>query len=272
MMKCNALLAITLLFFLGLGSGDVYGQRCSVDTLTANFLSCNDNGTSQPGDDYYIADFTTTFTGQPTTGDLELLVKGLTFSTSVTGLANQFQFLSIQLPADGLPVQATMRFTAVPGCELTQTVGTAPAACSPSCSMTGLTADFSACNDNGTPQPTDDYSNTDFTMTFSNPPTIGNLELVVDGQTYMTPAAGLGTQFQFLSIPLPADGMPVAATARFSALPACTLSANVGSTPPACSIPLVDPAPIPTITQWTALVLILILMAGGLMVLRWKYR
>jgi len=272
MMKYKGLLAIALLFFVGLGSGNVHGQRCSVDTLTANFLSCNDNGTSQPGDDYYVADFTTTFTGQPTTGDLELLVKGLTFSTSVVGLSTQFQFLSIPLPADGLPVQATMRFTSVPGCELTQTVGTAPAACSPACSVTGLTASFSACDDNGTPQPTDDFANTDFTTTFSNPPTIGNLELVVDGQTYITPAAGLGTQFQFPSIPLPADGLPVAATARFSALPACTLSATVGSTPPACSVPIVDPAPIPTLTQWVALALILALMAGGMMALRWKYR
>lgn len=57
-------------------------------------------------------------------------VRGQTFSTSVVGLGTQFQFLSIPLSPDGLPVQAEFRFTADANCKLTATVGTAPAPCS----------------------------------------------------------------------------------------------------------------------------------------------
>lgn len=103
---------------------------CEVFTLTASFLPCNDQTTPDPADDTFIADFTTTFANPPATGDIELLVGGQAFSTSVGGLGTQFQFLSIPLPADGLPVQATIRFSDVPSCSLTETVGTAPAPCS----------------------------------------------------------------------------------------------------------------------------------------------
>jgi hypothetical protein len=103
---------------------------CSLYTLTANFLPCYDNGTVDPADDYFIADFTTTFSDPPATGDIALDVGGVTYSTSTIGLGTQFQFLSIPLSADGLPVQATIRFTADSACALTQTVGTAPGPCS----------------------------------------------------------------------------------------------------------------------------------------------
>ena len=103
---------------------------CEVLTLTAGFLPCFDQQTPDPADDTFIADFTTTFNAPPTTGDIELLVGGQTYSTSVVGLGTQFQFLSLSLPADGLPVVATIRFTAVPSCTLTETVGTAPEPCS----------------------------------------------------------------------------------------------------------------------------------------------
>jgi hypothetical protein len=103
---------------------------CEIYTVTANFLPCFDEGTADPADDTFIADFTTTFADPPTTGDIELLVRGQTFSTSVVGLGTQFQFLSIPLSADGQPVEATFRFTAVPTCTLTATVGNAPGPCS----------------------------------------------------------------------------------------------------------------------------------------------
>lgn len=103
---------------------------CEVSTLTANFLPCYDRGTPDPSDDTFVADFTMTFTAPPSTGNLQLLVGGQTYATSVVGLGTQFQFLSIPLSADGLPVEATMEFTAVSSCTLTQTVGTAPGPCS----------------------------------------------------------------------------------------------------------------------------------------------
>lgn len=103
---------------------------CEVSTLTANFLGCSDRGTPDPADDTFIADFTTTFTDPPSSGNIELLVGGQTYSTSVVGLGTQFQFLSIPLSANGLSVDATIQFSAVPSCMLTETVGTAPAPCS----------------------------------------------------------------------------------------------------------------------------------------------
>jgi hypothetical protein len=105
-------------------------QPCNISSLTANFSPCFDNNTILSDDDTFIADFTTTFSNPPTTGDIELLVGGQTYSTSVTGLGTQFQFLSITLPADGQPVEATIRFTADPACSLTAIMGTAPGPCS----------------------------------------------------------------------------------------------------------------------------------------------
>jgi hypothetical protein len=269
-MKHKALLAIVLFGYLGVGLGEGQGQVCSVDTLTANFLPCNDNGTSQPTDDFFIADFTTTFTNRPIVGNIELEVGGQTFSTSVAGLGSQFQFLSIHLPADGLPVQATIRFTADAGCTLTQPVGTAPGPCSVACSVDDLTATFLPCNDNGTFQPTDDFFIADFTTTFTNPPTVGNIELEVDGQTFSTSVAGLGSQLQFLSIPLPADGQGVVATVRFSAIPTCTLTAGVGAAPSACSVPPVSPAP--ALSRWGTVLSLLILIAISALALRQQRR
>ena len=103
---------------------------CDVFTLTASFLPCYDQGTPDPADDTFIADFKTTFADIPSSGDIELLVGGQTYSTSVIGLGTQFQFLSIPLKADGLPAQATIRFSGAPSCSLTETVGTAPDPCS----------------------------------------------------------------------------------------------------------------------------------------------
>ena len=103
---------------------------CEISTLTWHALPCYDQGTPDPADDTFIADFTMIFADPPSSGDLELVVGGQTYSTSVTGLGTQFQFLSIPLSANGLPVDATIQFSAVPSCMLTETVGTAPAPCS----------------------------------------------------------------------------------------------------------------------------------------------
>ena len=115
---------------IGLMMVSVPAMPCEVLTLTAGFLACQDQQTPDPADDTFIADFTTTFTTPPTTGDIQLLVGGQTYSTSVVGLGTQFQFLSVPLSADGLPVVATIQFTAVPSCTLTETVGIAPEPCS----------------------------------------------------------------------------------------------------------------------------------------------
>ncbi|MCB9274597.1 MAG: lamin tail domain-containing protein [Lewinellaceae bacterium] len=107
---------------------------CNITSLTANFLPCNDKNTADPGDDTFIADFTTQFTNPPATGNIELEVGGQIYSTSVAGLGTQFQFLGIPLSANGQPVVATIRFTATPSCSLAETVGVAPPPCSlPDC-------------------------------------------------------------------------------------------------------------------------------------------
>ncbi|MCB9302781.1 MAG: lamin tail domain-containing protein [Lewinellaceae bacterium] len=109
------------------------------------------------------------------------------------------------------------------------------------CNISSLTAHFLPCWDQNTEDPNDDTFIADFTIQFTNPPTTGNIELEVNGQTYSTSVVGLGTQFQFLSIPLSADGQPVVATARFTAVPACTFTATVGTAPPPCSLPACTP-------------------------------
>ncbi|MBO6880310.1 gliding motility-associated C-terminal domain-containing protein [Winogradskyella sp.] len=105
------------------------------------------------------------------------------------------------------------------------------------CNISSITAsNIDACSDNSTPTVlTDDTFTADITVTFTNAPTTGTLDLTGDG-TATVSAVGLTSPHTFVDVVLPADGRDIDLTATFSADTSCTLNnANVFTAPFECS-------------------------------------
>ncbi|MCB0517514.1 MAG: IPTL-CTERM sorting domain-containing protein [Lewinellaceae bacterium] len=237
---------------------------CSLNTIVVNNISaCNNNGTpSNPADDFFTADVTVTFSNPPATGTLNLSGDG-TASVAVGSLgAGTYTFTGVQMSADGSAINLTAAFSADATCTLTNSnAGTAPGSCSvvpPSCSVNAITVgNISACNSNGTLANTaDDTFTANVTVTFSNPPASGTLNLSGSGVAAV-PVGSLGAgTYTFIGVTMPANGQPINLSASFSANPTCSLTnPNAGTAPANCS----PNAPtIPTMSEWGLILFALI--------------
>ena len=111
--------------------------------------------------------------------------------------------------------------------------------CPTTCSVDGImVSNISLCNDNGTPtNPADDTFTADVMVTFTAPPTTGNLNLSGDG-TASVAVGGIGmASHTFTGVTMSADGGAISLTASFSATPACTLTNNnAGTAPGPCAV------------------------------------
>ena len=89
-----------------------------------------------------------------------------------------------------------------------------------------------SCNDNGTPSDdSDDYYEADVTVTYTDDPGTGTLDLSGSGVVGGTTSAAVGTSPQTISgVRLAANGSDVAITATFSDDLACTYSETVSGT------------------------------------------
>jgi len=117
------------------------------------------------------------------------------------------------------------------------------------CSITGVTFGTpGACNDNGTPtDATDDYYTIDITVSYTNAPATGTLDLTGTGlhssNTLATTsfASPFGASHTFTGVLLLANNSTNTVIATFSALSSCTLTNAMGpavapcSTPPPCN-------------------------------------
>ncbi|MEO1260623.1 MAG: IPTL-CTERM sorting domain-containing protein [Bacteroidota bacterium] len=239
--------------------------NCSVDGISVgNISACDDNGTPDPSDDTFTADVTVTFTDAPASGTLDLSGDG-SASVAVGSLgAGSYVFTSVSMSADGTAIDLTATFSADPACSLNNAnAGTAPAACSVSaaCAITGITsANISACDNNGTPNlVSDDTFTADVTVTFSNPPGSGTLDLSGDGTASVAVGSIGATTHTFTGVTMTADGQPIGLTASFSADAACLLSvSNTGQAPNQCSVN-VPPGSIPTMSEWGLILFALII-------------
>ncbi|MBT8256221.1 MAG: hypothetical protein KJO23_06745, partial [Bacteroidia bacterium] len=214
---------------------------CAITAIsTSNLSACNDNGTpSNSADDFFTADVTVTFTNAPSTGTLDLSGDG-TASVSAVGLISPHTFTGVTMSADGGAINLTATFSADTACTFNENnAGTAPASCSvpPVCSLDTIsTSAFSPCNDNGTPlNSADDFFTADVTVTFTNAPVTGTLDLTGDG-TASVSAIGLTSPHTFTSIQFAADGGAIDLTATFSDDTACTFNEpNAGLALTPCS-------------------------------------
>ncbi len=95
---------------------------CLITSAGVEPLSgCNDNETTDPSDDYYLAEVTVSFQNPPTDGDLDLYgPNGLLASIPVGEIVgNSATFSPVQLPATGMGVALTASFSVLEGdCDL----------------------------------------------------------------------------------------------------------------------------------------------------------
>jgi Ig-like domain CHU_C associated len=224
---------------------------CALTAATQTLETCNNNGTTGTGADDYI-----TFSLNPTgtglgasysvtanNGGTVTLAAGGAATGIAYGSATAFRLQNGS--SNGTLYTITVTDVSGAPCVATTTVQqNTTCSAPPACALTAITfVNPSTCNDNGTnTNATDDYFTADITVTFSNPPTTGNLELTGDiltggGATSVTVAtAGAGPTYTFTGVRLRADGTASAVTATFSADNACTFSITNGPNVPSCSI------------------------------------
>jgi hypothetical protein len=241
-------------------------SACAISAISvSNISACNNQGTQAAGDDTFTANVTVTFSTPATSGTLNLTGDG-TASVAVGSLgATSHTFTGVTMSADGTPINLTATFSATPACTLSNSnAGTAPASCSvapPSCAISGITtSSISVCNNNGTPNnATDDTFTANVTVTFSNAPASGVLNLT-GSAVASVPVGSLGaTSFTFTGLTMPANGQLLQFAASFSANTACSASnANAGTAPPSCSSVT---ASVPTMSQWGLILFALIVFS-----------
>lgn len=213
---------------------------CSISSVTAtNASTCNDAGTSDIADDTYTVDVVVNFVNPPATGTLDLAGSG-TASVAVGSLSSSttHTFSGVVLPADGGTSSLSATFSADAACTFTNSSITNPVSCS--CVMTTVAAVEGTCNNNGTPgDASDDYYTYTVTVSYTNPPTSGTLDLVAtgfsfaSGSTTSTIAYGLTTAIFNVNIPANASGTIDAA---FSAKPFCTSGTTVTASASTCAL------------------------------------
>ena len=113
----------------------------------------------------------------------------------------------------------------------------------PTCNISAVSfGNAGSCNDNGTPaNAADDYFTADITVTFTNPPGSGTLDLTGDvlvGGGSLTTSGPFTSPITFMGVRLKADGTASSVTAAFSATPACTFTNAAGPNVASCSTPV----------------------------------
>ena len=223
----------------------VEGNECAITDILATATSdCNDQGTSDPSDDTFTAEVVITFENAPATGSLILTGAGVNEEVLVGNLssATSHTFSDLSLPSDGEEFSFSASFSADPTCTFTKPVaGTAPDPCATApCAITAIsTANISACDDGGTPDPADDRFTADITVTFENAPENGLLIISGEGFSQGIPVGDLdeATSHTLVGRSLPANGQAISIMASFSEDADCTFTEeNAGTAPGPCSV------------------------------------
>ena len=223
------------------GPCSVEPPSCEIKGITVfNESACDDNGTADPSDDFFTADVFVYYENPPATGFLNLFGDAQAMD-STFAQDTAVVFSGLTFPADGGAIALGASFSADTSCSLFEpNAGTAPGPCSvepPSCEIKGITVfNESACDDNGTADPSDDFFTADVFVYYENPPATGFLNLFGDAQA-MDSTFAQDTAVVFSGLTFPADGGAIALGASFSADTSCSLfEPNAGTAPGPCSV------------------------------------
>ena len=223
------------------------GGTCSITSVAIqNASTCNDNGTIDPSDDFFTANVVVNFTNPPATGNLQIEPGGDAISAhsiavgSLVGTSHTF--VGVKFKADGTQTVVEVEFT-VPANQCTRTqVGPTVQSCSPVCNITSVSfQNVSACNNNSTIDPSDDFFTANVVVNFVNPPATGNLQIEPGGDAISTHSIAVGslvgTSHTFVGVKFKADGTQTIVEVEFT-VPAnqCTRT-QVGPTVQPCSFP-----------------------------------
>ncbi|KGO05385.1 Ig-like domain-containing protein, partial [Dokdonia donghaensis] len=214
--------------------------------------ACDDGGTTpDPSDDTFTADVTVTFDMAPATGSLDITGDNLNAVTVLVAdldTATSHTFQDVLFTADGMLQSLTATFSDDATCTFTDPMAvSAPSSCSPDCVIDDISVDvasISICNDGGTSgtgNEGDDTFTADITVTFSNPPATGSLDLGGDGAA----SVGVGgldspTSHTFSGVTFSSDGGPVDLTADFSGSSCLFAINNLFTAQNQCSAPVGD--------------------------------
>lgn len=226
-------------------------EACSVEPclITDIFLStageCDDQGTADPADDTFFQLVFVIFDNAPASGTLQVTGSGSTTIdlSTLNGPITSVGF-SVEIPADGAPINLTASILEIPNCSFAkENLGNAVEPCSvPDCSISAIdVTNFSVCNDQTTADAGDDTFTADVTVTFASAPATGTLDLSGDGTASVDVTTLVGTTHTFVGVEMSADGSPIGLIATFSDDTACSFTnLNAGTAPEPCSI-AVDP-------------------------------
>ena len=230
-------------------------QPCSEPQCTLsnaeflNIVGCNNNGTTDPADDYYTVNVKVNYTNPPTTGTLNLtstaILNSPQPSVAVSSLSGtSYTFMGVKLRANGQGSTLNVAFSAV-NCQLNITNNTTISSCSdPQCALTNVTINnASTCNGNGTPNiTTDDFYTGDVVVTYANPPVVGTLGLsgaTMSGLNNPLPSVPVsslsGTTYTFTGVKFPANGTTNDVFTVGFSVGGCSVNVNNTSNVPSCS-------------------------------------
>jgi hypothetical protein len=143
----------------------------------------------------------------------------------IVGMQTYVEPLNQPAGAQGITAGVAWRYAPIVACPLV-------------CSINSIAvSNISACNNNGTPSTADDTFTANVTVTFTDAPASGTLNLTGDGIASV-PVGSLGAgTYTFTGVTMSADGGPISLSAAFSANLTCTLTnSNAGTAPAACSV------------------------------------
>jgi uncharacterized repeat protein (TIGR01451 family) len=189
---------------------------CSMQAGTFTQGPCDDNGApNNSNDDFYVLTYSAPVVSNPVSTQYQLLVNGTVRATRPYGQGG-----TIQVPANGATLTLTWRDATDPTCAASRTLPAVQPCSVPDCSMQAGTYTQGPCNDNGTPN----NSNDDFYVLTYSAPVVSNpvgtqYQLLVNGVVRATRPYGQGGTIQ-----VPANGATLTLTWRDATDPTCAAS------------------------------------------------
>lgn len=224
-------------------------QPCAIDIVEIqNIGSCNDNGTNDPSDDYFISDVGVSYINPPATGNLEIKLPGDVVagggatSIAVANIgAGQHVFTGIRFKADGTATVVEAGFTADPLCTKVKGGPTVQPCSTPVTCDPAITDDNNPCTIDACDPATGNVTHTPVTLTA--PFIVGQTIICTNTQGIYTAVGSIDALFYTWTVPkgvtiLSGQGtatLTVKFTTSCQSGSICvTASNNCGNASPAC--------------------------------------
>lgn len=185
--------------------------QCNISSLTATPGAC------APATNQYTLTGVVTFINAPATGTLTVQITGGGSQVFNAPFSSPLNYSIASQTSDGVSHTVTASFSADAACTRTANY-TAPANCL--CSISSVTATPGLC------APATNHYTVTGAITFVNPPATGTLTVQITGGGSQVFNAPFTSPLNYSIASQTSDGAPHTVTATFSAMPACSQTAN----------------------------------------------